>query len=110
AILLPLVAILLFRTVHGDSPVSTRQFAGIFLRGNPILAMGSMIRFYRAKDEEDAVAVTDWMGQIRSRLTVDELLDALADPRFNVRFEAILAIARMPADPRLTEVLVQILQ
>ena len=64
--------------------------------------MGSMIRFYRAKDEEDAVAATDWMGQIRSRLTVDELLDSLADPRFNVRFEAILAIARMPADPRLT--------
>ncbi|MCC6456532.1 MAG: HEAT repeat domain-containing protein [Caldilineaceae bacterium] len=110
AILLPLVAILLFRSVHGDSSVSTMQFAGIFLRGNPILAMGSMIRFYRAKDEEDAVAVTDRMGQIRSRLTVDELLDALADPRFNVRFEAILAIARMPADPRLTDALVQILQ
>jgi MFS transporter, NNP family, nitrate/nitrite transporter len=110
AILLPLAAVLLYRTVHGDSSVSTTQFAGIFLRGNPVLAMGSMIRFYRAKDEEDAVAITDRMGEIRSRLTVDELLDALADPRFNVRFEAILAIARMPADPRLTEALVQVLQ
>jgi HEAT repeat protein len=110
AILLPLAAILLFRRVHGDSPVSTTQFAGILLRGNPILAMGSMIRYYRTKDEEDAIAVTDWMGQIRSRLTVDELLDSLADPRFNVRFEAILAIARMPADPRLTAALVQVLQ
>ncbi len=110
AILLPIGASLLFRGVHGDSPLSTTQFAGIFLRGNPILAMGSMIRFYRAKDEADAVAITDRMGQIGSRLTVDELLDSLADPRFNVRFEAILAIARMPADPRLTDALVQVLQ
>jgi MFS family permease len=110
AIVLPLAAILLFRRVHGDSPFSTIQFAGILLRGNPIMAMGSVIRYYRARDEEDAVAVTDWMGQIRSRLTVDELLDSLADPRFNVRFEAILAIARMPADPRLTAALVNVLQ
>jgi MFS family permease len=110
AILLPIGASLLFRGVHGDSPLSTTQFAGIFLRGNPILAMGSMIRFYRAKDEADAVAITDRMGQIGSRLTVEELLDSLADPRFNVRFEAILAIARMPADPRLTDALVQVLQ
>jgi len=107
---LPLVAILLFRQVHGDSPVSTMQFAGILLRGNPILAMGSLIRFYRTKDEAGAVAVTERMGEIGSRLTVDELLDALADPRFNVRFEAILAIARMPADPRLTAALVKTLQ
>lgn len=110
AIVLPLLATLLFRQVHGDGLLSTTQFAGIFLRGNPILAMGSMIRYYRAKDEEDAVAVTDWMGHIGSRLTVDELLDSLADPRFNVRFEAILAISRMPADPRLTAALVQVLQ
>lgn len=110
ALMLPLVAILLFRHVHGDSPVSTVQFAGFFLRGNPILAMGSMIRFHLARDEEDTVAVTAAMGQIGSRLTVDELLDALADPRFNVRFEAILAIARMPADQRLTGALIEVLQ
>jgi HEAT repeat protein len=110
AILLPAAAILLFRRVHGDSPFSTTQFAGILLSGNPILAMGSVIRYYRAKNEADAVAVTGLMGQIGSRLTVDELLDSLADPRFNVRFEAILAIAKMPADPRLTDALVQVLQ
>jgi MFS family permease len=110
AIVLPLIATLLFRHIHSDTPLSTTEFAGIFLRGNPILAMGSMIRFYRARDEEDAVAATDWMGQIRSRLTVDELLDSLADPRFNVRFEAILAIARMPHDARLSAALVDVLQ
>jgi HEAT repeat protein len=110
AICLPFFAILFFRRVQGDSPLSTTQFAGILLRGNPILAVGSMIRYHRARDEEDAVAVTDWMGQIRSPLTVDELLDSLADPRFNVRFEAILAIARMPPEPRLTDALVRVLE
>jgi HEAT repeat protein len=40
---------------------------------------------------------------------VDELLEALADPRFNVRFEAILAIARMKPHPRLIEALGEIL-
>lgn len=110
AIVLPLAAVFLFRGVHGDSPFSTIQFAGILLRGNPIMAMGSVIRYYRAKDEEDAVAVTDRMGEIGSRLTVEELLDSLADPRFNVRFEAILAIAKMPPDPRLIDALVQVLQ
>lgn len=110
AALLPFAAILFFGRVQGDSPLSTTQFAGIFLRGNPILAMGSLIRFHHTRDEEDAVAVTAALGATGSRLTVDELLEALADPRFNVRFEAILAMSRMPADPRLTAALVRTLQ
>lgn len=109
ALLLPAAGILLFRTVPGDSPFSTGQFAGLFLRGNPFLAMGSLVRFYRAQDEHDAVLVTERMGEIKSLLAVDELLDALMDPRFNVRFEAIQAIARMPAEPRLTAALVTVL-
>jgi HEAT repeat protein len=40
---------------------------------------------------------------------VDELLETLKDPRFNVRFEAVISIARMPPDPRLTDALVEIL-
>jgi HEAT repeat protein len=42
-------------------------------------------------------------------LAVDELVETLRDPRFNVRFEAIISIARMPADPRLTAALVEVL-
>lgn len=110
ALLLPLVSVLLFRTMQGDGSVTATQFAGMILRGNPLMAATSLVRFYRAKDEHDAVMVTERMGEIRSRLTVDELLEALGDPRFNVRFEAILAMARMPADPRLTESLVTVLQ
>ncbi|MFZ1755621.1 MAG: MFS transporter [Caldilineaceae bacterium] len=110
SLFMPLASILLLRTIRGDSPFSTAQFAGLFLRGNPFLAMGSLVRFHWARDEEGTVAVTERMGTIRSRLAVDELLESLADPRFNVRFEAILAIARMPADQRLIAGLVKTLE
>jgi HEAT repeat protein len=43
-------------------------------------------------------------------LTVEELLEALQDPRFNVRFEAILAIARRKPDRRLTKALIKVLK
>jgi hypothetical protein len=85
------------------------QFAGIFLRGNPMLAMSSLIRYYMARDEHAAVRMTERLGKADSPLAVDELLEALADPRFNVRFEAILAIARMKPHPRLVAALSEIL-
>ncbi|RIK43271.1 MAG: hypothetical protein DCC55_06205 [Chloroflexi bacterium] len=99
----------IFRSVRGDNQYGMRQFTGIFLRGNPFLAMSSLIRYQFAHDEEDAVRATAQLGEAKSRLTVDELLEALADPRFNVRFEAIVTIARMPPDPRLIKALVEIL-
>jgi hypothetical protein len=41
---------------------------------------------------------------------VDELLEALDDPRFYVRFEAIVSIARRGADSRLTGALIDVLR
>jgi hypothetical protein len=68
-----------------------------------------MVRYYRAKDEHGTVIMTERLGQTKSPLMVDELLEALKDPRFNVRFEAIISIARMSPDPRLVEALISIL-
>jgi MFS family permease len=110
SLVLPFVAFILLRQVHEDRAVSMGQFAGIFLRGNPFLAMSSMIRYHLARDEHSTVLMTERLGQAKSKLTVEELLEALEDPRFNVRFEAIISIARMPPDPRLIEALVQILE
>ena len=109
-ILLPLVALLLFRPVQADSPVSLRQFAGIFVRGNPFLALGSLVGYHRARDERATVAMTERLGSTRSPLTVEELLEALHDPRFFVRFEAIVSIARHGPDPRLTGALIETLE
>jgi HEAT repeat protein len=40
---------------------------------------------------------------------VEELLDALDDPRFNVRFEAVIAVARHGPDQRLIDALAEVL-
>jgi hypothetical protein len=50
------------------------------------------------------------LGQTHSPLTVDELLEALADPRFYVRFEAIVSVARRGPDKRLVDALVEVLR
>ena len=67
-----------------------------------------MFRYGRARDEQATVSLTEQLGQSKSLLTVEELLEGLADPRFNVRFEAILAMARMPGDARVIETLAEI--
>jgi MFS family permease len=108
--ILPLVGSLLFRRVRADSSVTTRQFAGMFLRGNPFLAMESLVRYHRARNERATVAMTERLGRTRSPLTVEELIEALHDPRFFVRFEAVVSMARHGPDPRLIEALIEVLE
>lgn len=103
------LSILLLRTTAPDSQVSVTRFAGLFLRGNPFLAMQSMIRFHMARDEHATVLMTERLGESKSPLTVDELLASLADPRFHVRFEALVSIARLGPDERLIAALAEIL-
>ncbi|MBI1297411.1 MFS transporter [bacterium] len=108
-IVLPLLSIVIMNSIRAEETLGIGEFAGIFFRGNPFLAMTSMIRYNLARSEEDTVRVTERMGEARSPLAVDELLEVLKDPRFNVRFEAIVSISRMPSEPRLRDALIEIL-
>jgi MFS family permease len=103
------ISALLFSRIQARGDLSVGEFAGMFIHGNPFLALESLIRYYRAKDERATVVSTERMGHTNSPFTVDELLEALKDPRFNVRFEAIISIARMNSDPRLVKALCDIL-
>ncbi len=110
-VILPILSMLLLLVqVREERGVGVGEFAGIFLRGNPFLAMTSMIRYHLAKDEHSTVLMTELLGEAKSPLTVEELLGALEDPRFSVRFEAIVSIARMPPDRRLIDALIDILE
>jgi len=109
AIVAPFLSIFLLAAIRGDSAVSMGQFAGLFMRGNPFMAMTSLVKYYNAPDEHATVRTTERLGQARSTLGINELLEALTDPRFNVRFEAIQAAARLKPDPQLTAALAQIL-
>ncbi|MEZ4670860.1 MAG: MFS transporter [Anaerolineae bacterium] len=104
-LVLAVISVVLFQRVQADTSLSVSEFAGLFVHGNPVLALESMFRYYRARDERETVAMTERMAKTKSPLTVDELLEALRDPRFNVRFEAIISIAHMDADERLIEAL-----
>ena len=108
-ILLTLAGLFLLRPVRADSRFSFGEVAGLFTHGNPILALEYMVRYYRSRDERSTIVMTERMGQTKSPLTVDELLEALRDPRFNVRFEAMIAVARMDPDSRLIEALSRVL-
>lgn len=106
---LPGLSLLIFRRVRADSQFTAGEYAGMFMQGNPVLALESLVRFYRARDERSMVAMTERLGLTHSPLTVEELLEALADPRFNVRYEAIISMARTQPHPRLTQALMNIL-
>jgi HEAT repeat protein len=73
------------------------------------MAVESMIRYHFAKDEQAVVLSTEKLGQAKSLLAVDDLLESLQDPRFNVRFEAITAIGRSRPDERLVKALAEVL-
>lgn len=109
-IVLTAVAVYLFSKVQADSNVSVGDFAGLFIHGNPVLALETLVRYYRARDERETVVVTERMAKNKSPLAVDELLEALKDPRFNVRFEAIISIAHMDSDPRLVRALCEFVE
>lgn len=108
--LMAAAALVFLGKVRVDSRVSLGEFAGLFVQGNPLMAMESLIRFQLARDETATVSVTERLGRSSSPLTVDELLQALQDPRFYVRFEAIVSIARRPADGRLLDALAEVLR
>ncbi len=106
---LPMISFVVLRQIHVDNEVGMGEFAGILFRGNPFMAVESMIRYHFAKDEQAVVLSTEKLGQAKSLLTVDDLLASLEDPRFNVRFEAITAIGRSRPDERLINALADVL-
>ena len=109
-LILPIVAAFVIRRLNDDSTVRFSQFPGLFLRGNPFLAIEAVIRYSRAGDEEAVVRNTERLGSAHSPLTTEELLEALEDPRFSVRFEAIIAMARVGFEPRLVEALAGVME
>jgi MFS family permease len=106
---LSIASIFFLIQVNDYQSISTRRLARMFLNGNLLSAAHTLIQYRRARDESERVSVTEQLGSSKSLLTVDELLDALSDPSFNVRHEAIVSIARLKPDERLFNALVEVL-
>lgn len=115
----PLFALSLFLLLAGALTVSQlrrgdatpfRRFAGMFLRGSAIRAIESLIQYNFSGDEMTRVAVAERMGDAQNPLSAQELIEAISDPSFNVRYEAVHSIGRMPPEPELVEALLSLLE
>jgi HEAT repeat protein/MFS family permease len=103
------LGLLLQRIVQADGSIPVGRFVSMFIQGNPLMAFESMLRYSRAGHDSHRVSLIHRMGKSRSSLNAEELIDALVDPSFNVRHEAIVAIARSRKDPALTGALIETL-
>jgi HEAT repeat protein len=110
SLLLSLGAFYRFSRMRKDGPMRPGEFMSMFIQGNPIMAFNSMIRYRFAADEGDRLSTTRHMGDAENPLSVAELVEAVTDPSFNVRYEAIVAMARMPPQELLTNALITVLQ
>ena len=101
-------AVLALLKAEGQMPAS--EFVAMFFQGSPLRAARSSMRWYFARKEQDRISTAESLGDARSPLNVEELLEALADPSFNVRYEAIVSISRSPANERLIDALIDVLR
>ncbi len=110
SMLLFIASVWLFNRLQKDGAVRTGEFISMFIQGNPLLAFESAVRYGMDQNESRRIAITERMGRAKNPLSADELLEALSDPSFNVRYEAIVSVAHMPPNARLTAMLIDILR
>lgn len=108
-LVLLILAYILLSGVRSDGAVSTRKFVSMFMRGNPLLAFESIVMHRFGRTESRRLLTTQRMGRTKNPLLTNELIEALNDPSFHVRYEAIIAASQMPTNPRLIDKLLQIL-
>ncbi|MBN1941727.1 MAG: MFS transporter [Phycisphaerae bacterium] len=98
-----------FQRMHFRGDMETRRFAGLFVQGNPFTAMGLLMRHRWIGEEHERVSFVEKLGDVKSPLTAEELIEALHDPSFHVRYEAVNSIARTPSRPELVEAMIDVL-
>ncbi|MFH1969275.1 MAG: MFS transporter [Verrucomicrobiota bacterium] len=110
SLLLMVGAAVFYSRMRKDGLVRPGEFMSMFIQGNPIMAFNSMIRYRFADNEAERLSTTRHMGDAENPLSVAELVEAITDPSFNVRYEAIVAMARMPSQAPLTDALIAVLE
>ena len=95
---------------RSDGAIRVSQFLGMFFTGNPFMALSGMVRYRFPPHERSRISTTQKMGDARNPLNINELLEALEDPGFNVRYEAIISLARMRPSKSVVDALVKVLE
>lgn len=98
-------------TIPTSTQLPVTSFAGMFVQGNPLAAMQAILSHQYAGHETKRVMAVERLGQTNSPLGVEELIASLYDPSFNVRYEAIVSVARTRhKNPRLTHAMIGVLK
>ncbi len=105
-----LIATWLMGGVPARGAMATRQFASMILQGNLLATVPGLVAFRLAGLEEKRINIVSKLGTSRSPWSVEELIEALDDPSFGVRYEAIVSVTRTLRDPRLTDALIKVVR
>ncbi len=111
-LVLPAVAIYIIGKIKADSETTTKQFVGQLFESVPFGLFGSLstiMRHHWAGEEQERIETTRDLGRLDSPFNADELIESLKDPSFDVRYEAIVAMASRKPNHRTVLALVDVL-
>jgi hypothetical protein len=110
--LLPATGVYIIRRIKADSELTTRQFMGQLFQSIPFGLFGSLssiMRYRMAGEENERIATTRNLGRLDSPFNTEELINSLRDPSFDVRYEAVLAMALRKPNFKIVAALLDIL-
>ncbi len=111
-IIMPVAAIYIIGKIKADSETTTTTFVGQLFESVPFGLFGSLssiMRYRWAGEEQERIETTRDLGRLDSPFNADELIEALKDPSFDVRYEAIVAMASRKANHRMVLALIDVL-
>ena len=101
---------LLYHTLRQETAFRTRDLLGMLVKGNIFIAAGALLRRNFAVDAAARMLLARRMGDSRSDLHRDELVESLDDPSFQVRLEALISISRARRSDVYVQALLKILE
>ncbi|HBG78189.1 MAG TPA: hypothetical protein DDW84_04975 [Phycisphaerales bacterium] len=111
--ILPAIGMYIFRNIKQDSEITTTKFVGQLFQSIPFGLFGSInsiMRYRMAGEENERIVTTRNLGRSDSPFNTDELIEAISDPSFDVRYEAVLAMALRKPDPKIVAALLGVLE
>ncbi len=109
---MPAAAIYIIGKIKEDSETTTKEFMGQLLESVPFGLFGSLntiMRYRWATEEQERIETIRDLGRLNSPFNADELIEALKDPSFDVRYEAIVAMASRKSNRRIVSALIDVL-
>ncbi|WDR06190.1 MFS transporter [Devosia rhodophyticola] len=89
-----------FAFLREEGGTGVKDFISQFSTGNSLQALWGVHRYGHLTSEERRRELTYRFGGTRSALAKEELFEALRDPSFDVRYEAIQALGHLPRNAR----------